>query len=133
MGVIDASLRTHVTTSRVRSRLLPPAPYVPDPTPGGSGSGSAIVRPRASWAPSVFGGKNSNEHVRPAASRSDTLAIRSERTGASGALRGTGGAHKTAQRPISQVVRGPRLGARVERSTFARSPAAARRYRSGRL
>ena len=37
-----------------------------------------MVRPSDSWALSVFGGKNSNENVRPAARRSDTRAIRSQ-------------------------------------------------------
>src|SRR4051812_24834420 len=34
-----------------------------------------MVRPSVSWAASVFGGKNSNENVRPAASRSAILAM----------------------------------------------------------
>ena len=35
-----------------------------------------MVRPSDSWAESVFGGKNSNEYVLPAARRSATLVIR---------------------------------------------------------
>ena len=34
-----------------------------------------MVRPSDNCAPSVWGGKNSNENVRPAARRSDTLAM----------------------------------------------------------
>src|SRR5687768_10364401 len=39
IGVIAVSWRTQVTTSRVRWRVLPPAPYVTDTKLGGSGLG----------------------------------------------------------------------------------------------
>ena len=70
MGVMPVSRRTQLTTSWVRWRVLPPAPYVTETKLGPSGSSSAMVRPRLSWAPSVFGGKNSNENVLPDARRS---------------------------------------------------------------
>src|SRR3954447_21554138 len=64
------------TASRVNSRVDPSAPYVTDTTDGSSGASSCTAF--SSWrrASSVFGGKNSNEMVRPAASRSAILGIR---------------------------------------------------------
>jgi hypothetical protein len=61
IGVIEVSRRTQLTISWVRALVLPPAPYVTDTKLGASGSSSAIVCPRDSWAPSVLGGKNSKE------------------------------------------------------------------------
>src|SRR3954470_12098590 len=64
------------TASRVNSRVDPSAPYVTDTNDGSSGASSCTAF--SSWrrASSVFGGKNSNEMVRPAASRSAILDIR---------------------------------------------------------
>ena len=63
------------TASRVYSRVLPSAPYVTDTNDGRSGASSCTAF--SSWRSisSFFGGKNSNERVGPAASRSTILAI----------------------------------------------------------
>src|SRR4051794_39086544 len=49
------------TSVTVRSRVLPPAPYVTDTYDGRSGCSSPIVRYNCANAASFFGGKNSNE------------------------------------------------------------------------
>src|SRR6266511_3810237 len=65
IAVIPVSRLIRVTMSCVRSRVVPPAPYVTDTYEGASGSSSWSVRSSVASASSVFGGKNSNEMLRP--------------------------------------------------------------------
>src|SRR3954465_9511943 len=76
MGGNGCSSLIRTTASRVNSRVDPSAPYVTDTNDGSSGAGSGTAFPSWRRASSVFGGKNSNEMVRPAASRSAILDIR---------------------------------------------------------
>src|SRR5260370_182859 len=50
-----------VTNSMVRSRVLPPAPYVTDTKPGSSERKSSSLSQSWLSPAAVFGGKNSNE------------------------------------------------------------------------
>jgi hypothetical protein len=61
IGSIPSSALTRVTTSIVRSRLDPPAPYVTDTKAGSSTRSASIVSMSFATPASVFGGKNSNE------------------------------------------------------------------------
>src|SRR5713101_6264302 len=54
-----------MTRPWVRSRVVPPAPYVTDTYEGASGSSSASVRSRTRSISSVRGGPNSNEKLGP--------------------------------------------------------------------
>src|SRR4051794_32875296 len=64
------------TASRGNSRVDPSAQYVTDTNDGSGGASSCTAFSSGRRASSVLGGKNSNEMVRPAASRSAILDIR---------------------------------------------------------
>src|SRR6187399_1061099 len=67
------------TRSWVRSRVVPPAPYVTDTYDGASGSSSCNVRSRIASASSVRGGKNSKDTDRPCVRMSLILAMRDDK------------------------------------------------------
>src|SRR3954451_12940880 len=64
IGVIEVSLAIRPVISMVRSRVVPPAPYVTETKVGRSCSSSLIDRHRTSSPAASLGGENSKENER---------------------------------------------------------------------
>ena len=64
IGTIDVCFAMRSVIAIVRSRVVPPAPYVTETNVGCSGSSSRRVRHSSASPSASFGGKNSKENER---------------------------------------------------------------------